>query len=113
MSEIPGPYEYLEIEDGQSVTMHVVGFEAGPMRIHPTWAGAPEEKTVEGVRVFVTMADKEYLPYYWDVSQAHLVAALKPLLPGLVESKKPVKITARLTRPHDPASKRFSIEILG
>lgn len=111
MAKITGPYEILELEDGESVMFHVVSFEVGDMTIHPTYPGAPEEKVIEGLRVFVTLADKEWLPSYWDVTGGHLVAALKPLLPVLEESGKAVTITAKLMRPGRLASKRHKIEI--
>lgn len=111
MAEIIGPYEILELDDGESVTFHVVSYETGIMVIHPTYPGAPEEKVVDGLRVFVTLADKEYLPSYYDVTGGHLVAGLKPLLDMLVETKKAVTITAKLMRPGRPASKRHKIEI--
>lgn len=110
MSEIPGPYEILEIAPGETVELHVERYRTGKMRIHPTWAGAPEERIVDGVRIWVRPEDKEWLPYYWDVTAGHLVASLKPLLPMLRREKVLVKITAGLMRPGDPASKRFKIE---
>ena len=111
MSEIEGPYEILELADGDSVTFHVERWEAGKMEIHPTWAGAPETKVVDGLRVHVAQGDKEWLPSYWDLTAGHLVAGLKPLMDSLADSGKPVKITAGLMRPGDQASKRFKIEL--
>ena len=110
MAKIEPPHEILELADGESVTFHVERWEAGDMTIHPTWPGAPETKVVEGLRVHVPMKDKEWLPSFWDLTAGHLVAAMKPLLPGLVESGKAVTITAGLMRPGDQASKRFKIE---
>jgi len=109
MAEIPGPYEILELADGESLIFHVLRFEEGTMVIHPTWPGAPESKEVEGLRIHVPATSKEWLPYYWDVTAAHLVGGLKPLLPMLIETEKWVKITAGLMRPGDQASKRFKI----
>jgi len=111
MVKIEGPHEILELADGESVTIHVERWEAGDITIHPTWPGAPESKDVRGLRVFVPMADKEYLPSYWDITAGHLVAGLKLLLPGLQESGKAVTITAGLMRPGDQASKRFKLEL--
>ena len=111
MPKIEPPMEILELADGESVTFHVERYEAGDMTIHPTWPGAPESKVVEGLRVHVKHGDKEWLPNYWDLSAGHLVAGLKPLLPGLVDSGKAVTITAGLMRPGDQASKRFKIEL--
>lgn len=111
MAEITGPYEILELADGESVTFHVTAYETGDMTIHPTYPGAPESKVVDGLRVHVPITDKEYLPTYWDITGGHLVAGLKPLLDMLIESKKAVTITAKLMRPGRPASKRHKIEI--
>lgn len=109
MVEIPGPYEILELADGESVTFRVASFEEGTMIIHPTWPGAPESKEVDGLRLHTVPGDKEWLPNYWDATAGHLVAGLRPLLPMLVEKEKPVTITAGLMRPGDAASKRFKI----
>lgn len=111
MARIEGPHEILELADGESIKIHVERWEAGDMTIHPTWPGAPETKEVEGLRVHVRQGDKEWLPNYWDVTAGHLVAGLKPLLPGLQDSGKAVTITAGLMRPGDSASKRFKIEL--
>ena len=111
MAEIPGPYEILELADGQSVKFHVESFEAGTMTIHPTYPGAPESKTVDGLRVHVPKADKEYLPHFYDVTGGHLVAGLRPLLPMLIETGKAVTITAKVMIPGKEASKRFRVDI--
>jgi len=110
MPEIAPPYEILEIPAGEKRVLHVVRYEEGTMVIHPTYPGAPDEKRVEGIRIHVKPEDKGYLPYYWDITPAHLVQGLKPILPTLQGTDRTLTIQAFLTRPGDPASKRFRLE---
>ena len=110
--ELPGPYEMFDIGDGETRCFHVVRYEIGTVTIHPRYPGAPALKQVEAIRVYVKPGEKEYLPNYWDITQRHLVAALKPLLPEIVSKGLKVCITAVITRPGIQASKRFKIQTI-
>jgi len=109
---IEPPYEILQIQPDQEVVFHVVRWEVGDIVIHPTWPGAPREKKVRGLRIYVRPEDKAYLPFYWDITPAHLVAGLEPILPQVVGTDQRIAIRAFLTRPGITASKRFQIRIL-
>jgi len=109
---LPGPYEILEIKPGDSITITPLRYQLGKVVIRPTWAGAPREKEVDAIRVWVPETEKNYYPPYWDITPGHLVAALRELLPMAMRTHQKLKITAVLTRPGDPASKRFRISIL-
>jgi len=111
LPELPGPYEVFDIAADETRCFHVVRYEIGTVTIHPRYPGAPALKQVEAIRVYVRPDEKDYLPYYWDITQKHLVAALKPMLPKIVEEGLKVCITAVLTRPGIQASKRFKIQL--
>ena len=109
--ELPGPYEMFDISENETRCFHVTRYEFGTVTIKPRYPGAPPLKQVEAIRVYVREGEKEYLPNYWDITQRHLVAALKPLLPRIVSEGLKVCITAVLTRPGVQASKRFKISL--
>jgi len=77
---LPGPYEILELADGQSVRLRLVSFERGSMVIHPRNAGGPAEKTVEVLRVHLAPGVKALPPMYYDVTSKTLIAQWLPML---------------------------------
>jgi len=105
MSELPGPYEILELEDGRSVRLRISGFEWGETTIRPRYAGAPEEKRIPVLRLKVLPEFKPVGPPYWDLTSKTLQAQLRPLLRGLVETSGEFTITAHGSGP----GKRFSV----
>ena len=111
MAVISPPYDMLALENGQELSFHVVRYESGTLIIHPVYPGAPDEKEVRGLRIYVRTEDKPYLPSYWDITPQHLVVGLEPLLRDVQGTDRTVTLKAFLTRPGDPASKRFSIKI--
>jgi len=111
MPELPGPYEVFEIAENETRCFHVTKYEIGTVTIQPRYPGAPRRKQVEAIRVHVLPGEKPYIPLYWDITQRHLVAYLKPLLPKIVREKLKVCITAVLTKPGVRASKRFKISL--
>lgn len=108
VAELPSPYEILELESGESATFGVRGYEVGMATISPRYTGAPEEKTIPVVRVLVPREDKEYAPYYYDITSKRLVGSIIPILQEGVPEGKKIKITAHGTRPR----KHFSVEIV-
>lgn len=77
---LPGPYEILELADGQSVRLRVVSYERGSMVIHPLMEGAPLEKTIEVLRVHLAPGIKALPPMYYDITSKTLIAQFMPLL---------------------------------
>jgi len=77
---LPGPYEILELGDGQSVRLRLVSFERGSMVIHPRNMGGPAEKTVDVLRVHVAPGVKPLPPMYYDVTSKTLIAQWLPML---------------------------------
>lgn len=107
MMPISEPFELLELRDGESVRLKVRDYEFGEMVIHPRYTGAPGEKRVPVLRLYVPAEYKPRGVPYWDVTAKTLQAQLKPLLPELKASGKEFIISAF---GHAP-SKRFSVRI--
>lgn len=78
MDRIPGPYEILELGDGESLITRITRWEVGEVEIHPSYK--PEGKFVAALRIHVPEDDKEYFPFYWDVTSQTLLAQLLPYL---------------------------------
>lgn len=85
MEALPGPYEILELEDEGTLTTKISKWETGQVEIHPAYK--PEGKFIKALRIHVPEADKEYFPFYWDVTSQTLVAQLIPYLeqPGYAQ----------------------------
>ena len=78
MATLPGPYEILELDDEGSLTTRIQKWEVGEVTIHPSYQ--PEGKIIRALRIHVLEADKEYFPYYWDITSQTLLAQLVPYL---------------------------------
>lgn len=78
MAELKGPYEILELGDGETLTTGVMRFERGEVEIHPSYQ--PAGKMITALRVHVPEKDKEFFPFYWDITSQTLVAQLLPYL---------------------------------
>jgi len=92
------PFAPLDIPPCVTVTLTPLSFEIGRMVIHPRFPGAPAEKEVEVVRIFVPIKEKiemlekigelppgvgatypelvAAVPAYWDIAQRRLYPAL-------------------------------------
>ena len=78
METLPGPYEIFELEDEETRTTRILRWERGEVEIHPAYK--PEGKFIVAMRIHVPEADKDYFPFYWDVTSQTLVAQLLPYL---------------------------------
>ena len=104
--ELPGPFEILELADGETKTFGVSSWEIGKMLIHPR--DGRDAKWVVGLRVHVRAGEKATLPDYWDVTAQHLVAGL---LPYLEQPGYPQKVFT-VTKRGDGARARFTLEVV-
>jgi len=104
---LPGPYEIMELPDGQSLRLAITGSLEGDMMIKPRYAGAPAEKRIHALRLYVAEGYKPVGVPYWDVTSQTLIAQLRPHLKKLAAEKSEFVITAHGTAPR----KRFSLEI--
>lgn len=101
------PFEILELADGMTVRLAIKGFEWGETVIHPRYPGAPAEKRIPVLRLFLREGYKPVGPAYWDVTSKTLQAQLKPLLKSLAETGREFTITAHGTGPR----KRFTVRV--
>lgn len=76
--KLAGPFEILELEDGETLTTKILRWEIGEVTIHPAYQ--PGGKDIIGLRVHVPEDQKEFFPYYWDITGQTLVAQLVPYL---------------------------------
>jgi hypothetical protein len=76
--DLPGPFEILELRDGQSVTLRVRDWEHGKVWIQPR--DGRDRKQVLALRLHLQAGIKATLPQYYDVLGQHLVAGLWPYL---------------------------------
>jgi len=100
LPELPGPYEILDPEAGESVSFHILRWEFGRMLIAPPWL--PEPKWVASLRVWVRPEEKPGRPNYWDINPGRLQVQLfevlkRPDLPEVLitvtpEGMRPRKI---------------------
>jgi len=74
------PYEIFEFQPCQPAVFHVVGYKIGKIRIAPRWPGAPPQKLVLAIRLYVTPESKPMFPHYWDITPARLVHQLAAML---------------------------------
>lgn len=78
MNTLEGPYEILELEDGETLTTKISNWSIGEVEIHPAYK--PGGKFIKALRIHVPEADKEFFPFYWDVTSQTLLAQLTPYL---------------------------------
>ena len=77
---LESPVELLELKDGQTVKFRIEKWKKGKLAIKPRWTGAPPEKTVDVLRIWVPKAYKPYFPPYWDITSNRLRAELEGFL---------------------------------
>lgn len=107
LPELPGPYEILELRDKESIVLRIRDWRLGIMRIHPRVAGAPPEKVVKVLRLYVPRDLKVTGPDYYDVTSQTLIYQLLPFLQTPDFRTKTFKITAHGIAPR----KRFTVEV--
>lgn len=104
---IESPYELLELADGASLRIHVERWEEGTAPVTPR-DGRPA-KVVRALRLHVPRSEKALFPFYWDLTSQRLIAQLLPMLPGIRDGKRLLRITKRGTGP----SAGFEVEVAG
>ena len=78
--ELPGPYEILDLKDGESVRLRVVSWERGVAGFHFRRLPPGEVEMVRVLRVHLAAGSKAYPPHYWDIHQKRVISQLLPLL---------------------------------
>ena len=125
-TDLPEPYEFLDLEHQGSITLNITSYELGTGLVHPTAitprqvrlymmqnglaappvAGTPITIRIPIIRVFGQRIDKPSPLHYWDISSKRLQADLLPRLQTRAGGVLSVTITATGYRP----TKVFSVE---
>lgn len=105
MAELPGPYEILELGDGESLTVRVERWESGEVTIYPPHAR--QGKVIQALRIHVGPDQKQFFPYWWDLTSKTLVAQLLPMLEAGTVGTRPVTITKHGVAPRA----RFTVAV--
>lgn len=128
MALLSEPMEFLDLENGNSVTVQITGYEYGTASIAPRITtsrhvaihmaqnnlatapppGHPVTIDVPVTRINITRIDKPSPVPYYDISAKTLQAQLKPLLDSGAYRSRTFKITANGEKP----SKRYSVEAI-
>lgn len=127
LPELPEPYEYLDLEDGHSISLNINKAELGLATIHPRnpsprhvrqymeqrglsdppAPGTPISVRVPVLRVHGFRLDEPSPTTYWDISARTLQADLGPRVLAPHQNAIVVVITAHGYKPH----KRYSVEV--
>lgn len=110
IEELPvleGPYEFLDIPTGTSVTLHPIRFEIGRAQTHPPWTPPGTLIWYKIVRIHVPTTDKPTYPHRWDIGQKTLVPQLEGILPRARAEGVGITIGAV----GEGAKKRFSVSL--
>jgi hypothetical protein len=87
LKEIQGPYDILDMKDGETQTMQIRRYEKGTMKI--VTAEKPEGKTIPVLRVWCVKETKQIGAPYWDITSQTLIAQMMPYLEaGEYENRK-------------------------
>jgi hypothetical protein len=125
-TDLPEPYEFLDLEHAGSITLNITSYEMGTGLVHPTAitprqirlymmqnglsappvAGTPITIRIPIIRVFGQRVDKPSPLHYWDISSKRLQADLLPRLQTRAGGVLSVTITANGYKP----TKVFSVE---
>lgn len=76
------------MNDGETREIHIMSYELGTCEIKPRSPGSPYKKNVPVLRVHLWNTDKDFLPYYWDITSKHLIAGLRGYLESSGYDKK-------------------------
>lgn len=102
---LSGPMEILELNDGESIVLHVTGWTLDDAIIRP--AHAPAGKAIKVLRLTVPATDKKTFPYYFDVTAMGAIAQLTPWLEKPGFEGKVFTLTASGAGP----KKRYSVGV--
>jgi len=103
--KLPGPFEILELDDGETLETKILRWDLGEVTIHPSYK--PEGKDILALRIHVPEESKEYFPWYWDITSQTLVAQLIPYLRAPGFENKEYSITKHGVAPRA----RFSLVV--
>jgi hypothetical protein len=101
------PYEIFEFQPARPARFIVTGFKVGRIRISPRWPGAPPEKEVVAVRLFIDPKTKPTYPPYWDITPSRLVHQLAGMLAAGIPAGMALEIERDIPGPKAHFSVRW------
>jgi len=107
LKDLEPPYEILELKPGETKSLTVVDWQLGKMKISPRWPGAPAEKVIRAIRLFVPKEEKPTFPHYFDATAGTLVPQLYTILREA--GVPPRTIRLEITKIGSPPKARFSV----
>lgn len=107
MVELRGPYEFWDLDSGETREIRITGWGEGDVLIRPRYPGAPPSKVVESIRLYLAPGVKPHLPAYWDITSKHLITALK----GYLTTEGYIGKTFIITKFGEAPRARFSLEV--
>jgi hypothetical protein len=90
---LPGPYEILELAEGEVRVITPEKWQVGKATIQPR-DGRPA-KAIVILRVHVPLAEKPTIPQYWDITSQHLLAGMVGYLEGAAGKRYRFHVTKR------------------
>lgn len=106
LRQLDGPYEILELGDGEVKDLRIENYSVGTVTIYPPWR--PQGKIVRALRVHVPESEKQFSPYYWDITGQTLIYQLLPHLEAGDYKSKVFRVTK-----HGIAPKaRFTLQVV-
>lgn len=97
--------EILELQDGETKSIHVQTWELGEMDIQPK--AGPPTKRIRVLRVWVPPSEKAVGPNYWDITGQTLIAQLVPYL----ERADYRDLAFTITKHGIPPKARFQLQV--
>jgi len=80
LPSLPEPVETFDLTTDEKAILRVTKWGLYSHLIHPTWPGAPPEKLVIALRVWMAPGYEGPRAPYWDIHQGHLISILYPFL---------------------------------
>jgi len=107
LPELPLPANFMDFNRQECYEFRVLRWFRAKLVIRPTYPGAPKEKLVRVLRVFVPEEFQPVGPGFWDIAQGTLQAQLLPILmrPGFEA------YVFRVCRVGVPPARRFRVEV--
>lgn len=96
---LPEPAETFDVLTDEKFVLRVERWGLYQHLIHPTWPGAPSEKLVIALRLWMQAGYEAARAPYWDVHQTHLISTLYPFLQREDYKDYEIIVTKRGTPP--------------
>jgi len=106
LEELDPPYEIYEFEPCHPAYFRITEWKLGKITISPRFPGAPPQKTVECIRLYVDPETKQFYPPWWDITSRRLVYQLA----GMLAQGIPADMWLKVHRDIPGPKAHFSVE---